>query len=85
MSVRTQTKFALIGIGGIGKTQVAVQYAFASEQNFPVILWAHAETRAKLAESFSGFDKELGLTTAIISNQDDSIERVKGWLKRAGL
>lgn len=82
---REQRKFALVGIGGIGKTQVALAYAFRSFESFPVILWAHSETRAKLAQSFSEFDQELGLSAALTSNQGDSRERVKRWLQNTGL
>lgn len=82
-SIHRQRKMALVGMGGIGKTQVSLRYAFDSLQDFPVILWAHAETRAKLAQSFSEFDEELALSTNT-SNQSESRERVKRWLSSAG-
>lgn len=81
-----QKKMALIGLGGIGKTQVALAYAFKSFGDFPVILWAHAETEVKLAQSFSEFDEDLGLfkSTTSSAHQAESRERVKRWLSSTG-
>ncbi|KAI0182112.1 hypothetical protein GGR52DRAFT_67803 [Hypoxylon sp. FL1284] len=75
-----QKKIAVVGMGGIGKTQIAVEYAFRSVQDFPVILWAHAETRAKLSQSYSEFDRELGLSSTATQNENESRRRVKSWL-----
>ncbi|OTA54712.1 hypothetical protein K449DRAFT_469394 [Hypoxylon sp. EC38] len=80
-SPRSQAQLALIGIGGMGKTQTALAYALSSIGTFPVILWAQAESRAKLAQSYSEFDNELGLSATMASNQTESRERVKRWLK----
>lgn len=75
-----QKKFALVGMGGIGKTQVAVEYAYRSLQDFPIILWAHAETRAKLSQSYSEFERELSLSSTATQNENESRKRVKNWL-----
>ncbi|KAI1740720.1 TPR-like protein [Xylaria scruposa] len=54
--------FVLAGLGGMGKTQIAIEYAFRHRDTYKVVLWAHADGRAKLAESYSEFAQELGLT-----------------------
>lgn len=53
----------LCGIGGIGKTQIALQYAFSCIRNntYDAILWVHAENEEKLATSFTETAVQLEL------------------------
>ena len=60
--IKGQRSFALCGLGGVGKTQAALNYVFEHMEDFQVVLWAHADTRGKLLEDFGGFAVELGLT-----------------------
>ena len=62
--LRNQRTFALTGLGVMGKTQTAIRYVFRYRDLYKVVLWAHADGQAKLAESFSLFAKELGLPDA---------------------
>lgn len=62
-----QRTFALTGLGGMGKTQIALKYAFKYRNIYPVTLWAHADNEAKLAESFCVFAAELGLGKGLTS------------------
>jgi hypothetical protein len=57
-------QIALVGIGGVGKTETALEYVSRRLDKFPIILWAHADTRAKLNTSFANFAVELGLVTS---------------------
>lgn len=54
----------LSGLGGIGKTQCALEYAFSRQHKFDAVLWAHADTAAKLDESYSQISVSLGLEGA---------------------
>ncbi|KAJ5160567.1 uncharacterized protein N7482_007571 [Penicillium canariense] len=57
-----QRVFALTGLGGMGKTQIAVRYAFQHMDTvYKIVLWAHSDGQSKLSESFSLFASELGL------------------------
>ena len=56
--------FALCGLGGVGKTQIAVEYAFSSKQTYEAIFWMQASSIAKLDESFTQISVELGLEKA---------------------
>lgn len=53
--------YTVVGLGGMGKTQIALSYSFHHQDIFPVILWADADGQSKLSESFILFARELGL------------------------
>ncbi|KAF2993772.1 hypothetical protein E8E13_002383 [Curvularia kusanoi] len=54
---------ALVGLGGVGKSQLAIQYAHsvrdASPQTF--VLWVHASTRARFEEAYRDIAERLQL------------------------
>lgn len=79
---QSQRLFALTGLGGMGKTQIAVQYAYAHRQEYPIVLWAHADGQAKLAQSFGVFAAELGLGQSLLNVK--AKQAVKDCLKNSG-
>ena len=71
----------------MGKTQISVSFVFDYKEQFQAILWAHADSRSKLAESFSRFAVELGLPTEgglPQKLQAEAKELVKDWLRTTG-
>jgi hypothetical protein len=40
------------GLGGIGKTQTAVEYAYSNQENYKAILWVKAETEVSINTDF---------------------------------
>lgn len=81
--LKVQRSFALCGLGGVGKTQTALNYVFEHMEDFQVVLWAHADTRRKLLEDFGGFAVELGLTKQGDSDHTGR-DLLKKWLGNAG-
>lgn len=59
-----QQSFAIWAPNGFGKTQVARQFAKVYSKEFPSILWAFADTQAKIIESYSTYAVKLGLVTS---------------------
>lgn len=53
--------FALCGMGGIGKTDTAIAFAYRHRDDFDVILWAHAGSRDALETSLWHMLLQLGL------------------------
>ncbi|KIV81666.1 hypothetical protein PV11_03835 [Exophiala sideris] len=53
--------FVISGLGGVGKTQCALEYAFSRKDSFDAVLWADADTAPKMDESFSQISVALGL------------------------
>ncbi|EFW99250.1 tpr repeat-containing protein [Grosmannia clavigera kw1407] len=84
-SSRTQLQAVGIhGLGGVGKSQLALQYANTSMQVYDLIAWIASESQIKLIQSLSDLARKLGLAGE--ANQDDyiSIEVVRDWLNTSG-
>ncbi|KAL1844194.1 hypothetical protein VTJ49DRAFT_3850 [Mycothermus thermophilus] len=68
---------ALIGLGGIGKSQLAIQFAH-SVRDRSHVFWLSAATRATLEESFRAVAERLKLPSD--GKQDGVLEQVGRWL-----
>lgn len=76
-----QTSIVLLhGLGGIGKTQTAVQYASRSKNYYNVILFARAEDETKIAIDFAEFAQSLGLVDVVGKDLVKPRELLKQWL-----
>ena len=77
-------QFALCGMGGLGKTEIATEFAVRSKEQFDALFWIRADEAAKLDAAFSNIAKQLGLEDPADSkNHVVSRELVKGWLSRS--
>ncbi|KAG8628982.1 hypothetical protein KVT40_002847 [Elsinoe batatas] len=77
--------FALCGPGGIGKTQIANEYAFRRKTHYEAIFWLDASNIAALAEQFCRIAINLGLVLEGSADARDHYlarEHVKGWLAK---
>jgi hypothetical protein len=52
---------ALHGLGGVGKTQVAVEYAYRYAGSYDLAWWVNAEEAGLIGEQFAALAAELGL------------------------
>jgi tetratricopeptide (TPR) repeat protein len=52
---------AISGLGGIGKTQTAIEYAHLHRADYPVVLWSGADSRDALLAGFAVFANLLNL------------------------
>ena len=72
--------FMISGLGGMGKTQTANQYASLNKHRFEAIFWLHADNISVLADGFARISQELGLKLEGNQNLALSREKVKSWL-----
>src|SRR6266699_3179903 len=72
---------AITGLGGIGKTQIAVEYAYRFHQDYKVVLWARAETMDALTSSYVTIASLLGLPEQDAQEQVIIVQAVKAWLE----
>ncbi|KAL2351517.1 hypothetical protein BJ546DRAFT_1029279 [Cryomyces antarcticus] len=72
----------LHGLGGVGKTRLALQYANSSRAQFDAIFWIAADTIIKLRQSFLEVSRRLCLTLDDRDSQDAvvAVSKVKAWL-----
>lgn len=75
---------AITGLGGIGKTQIAVEYAYRFHQDYQAVLWARAETTEDLTSSYVTMASLLSLPEKEAQEQEITIDAVKTWLQTHG-
>ncbi|HEY1348002.1 MAG TPA: FxSxx-COOH system tetratricopeptide repeat protein [Ktedonobacteraceae bacterium] len=71
---------ALCGLGGIGKTQIAIEYAYRYDEAYSGVLWARASTRDMLILDFVAIANILDLEEKNDQDQMHIIAAVKQWL-----
>ena len=72
---------AISGLGGIGKTQLAIEYAYRYHQDYRVVLWARAESQETLMSSYIALAAHLGLQEQDAQDQALIVQAVKTWLQ----
>jgi hypothetical protein len=77
--------FALYGMGGVGKTQIALQYANRHRDLYKNILWVAADNVIKMGQNFRDIAKLLELSRFEQEIQDTQgcMLKVKNWLNEA--
>jgi tetratricopeptide (TPR) repeat protein len=71
---------AVSGLGGVGKTQLALEYAYRYYQDYEAVLWTRADTQEALISGFVTFAALLQLPEQEERDQLKIVQAVKDWL-----
>ena len=71
---------ALCGPSGIGKTEIAVEYAYHFRHRYRSIFWAHADTPTALIFAFIDFADQLHLLEKDATDKRITVQAVISWL-----
>jgi hypothetical protein len=70
----------LQGAGGVGKTTLAVEYAYRHRAEFDTVWWVRAEQPATLLSDLTDLATALGLAEASQADQQLTVAAVRRWL-----
>ncbi len=73
---------ALHGIGGVGKTQLAIEYAYHFADQYQVIWWIPADQIALVRSTLAALAPRLGLTGIAPGRVEDAVTAVYDALRR---
>jgi len=82
---------ALQGLGGIGKTQLAIHYAVQSQDRYTAIFWTNGRTEAELRLSLAGLAEQIPLLQVLSPSGkvkkgnvglDQAIDAVMKWCEQ---
>ena len=70
------------GMGGVGKTQVALQYLYRHEKDYTHIFWVDSETIPNIVKSFDDFARVL-MSEEVTNNQAHSVDLMRSWFMQS--
>ncbi|HLX40131.1 MAG TPA: NB-ARC domain-containing protein, partial [Ktedonobacteraceae bacterium] len=68
------------GLGGVGKTQVALEYAYRYGHEYHTVIWMRASSRETLTSDYAAITELLNLPEQHEQDQRQMIRAVKAWL-----
>lgn len=71
---------AITGLGGIGKTQIAMEYAYRYREEYRFVLWVSAATRETLVANVTRIADRLQLPERTLQEQEKIVAAVLHWL-----
>jgi len=72
---------AVHGLGGVGKTQLAVEYAWRHLQDYHAVLWAGAASPSELQANLARLAEVLTLPQSDAREQEVKVRAIRNWLQ----
>lgn len=73
---------AITGLGGIGKTQTAIEFAYRYRSEYQGVLWARAGAEAELKADFVEIGQALNLPVKNAHDQEETVQGVQRWMEQ---
>ncbi len=80
-ALEDRSRTALSGIGGCGKTQAAVEYAYRHKDDYDHAFWINATSELTMSASCADVLQSLGLAEAQDANQTRVVAATRRWLE----
>ena len=74
-------KQTLTGLGGVGKSQLAIEYIYRNMVDYRVVWWIRSEELAFLAADYADLASSLDLKEKDSRDQQEKVRAVKRWLE----
>ena len=68
---------AITGLGGVGKTQLALEYVYSYINDYEIIWWVRSEETSTLAADYVGLAVDLNLPESSLADQKIVVEAVR--------
>ncbi len=73
---------AISGLGGIGKTELALEYIYRYSDEYQAVFWVRADTHEALIADFAAIANMLDLPSKVQQDQRQSAEMLKRWFEQ---
>jgi hypothetical protein len=80
-ALRDRDRVAISGLGGVGKTHVASEYAYRHGHEYEAIFWVGAESESTLSAGFVDIARILNLPQRDAQDQSEAVGAAKRWLE----
>jgi tetratricopeptide (TPR) repeat protein len=78
-ALQSRAAAALTGIGGVGKTQTAIEYAWRHRDDYRAVFWTEA---ANIRAGYAGIAASLNLPSANETEQDRAVAEARHWFEQ---
>lgn len=74
----------LVGVGGVGKTAIAVEYAYANAADYDIVWWVRSETRSMIAVDMAALAARLNSGGPIVEDLAEAWRLARRMLEQRG-
>lgn len=72
---------AISGLGGLGKSQIAIEYAYRHRDDYNTVFWVRSDSQAALSSGFGEIARVLNLPEKDAQKPEDIVRAVNRWLE----